>query len=120
MASRTLVNQTSSNRAMATPILIFWAAWAGVLPSAIAIMAIAGRKNFASFIFFILILFFLGGCSATRRGQAEISNSTIKQRGTFWGVPFQFFPGVNVHCYFFWMACINAFLLYGRRPGTWW
>ena len=81
MASRTLVNQTSSNRAMATPILIFWADWAGVLPSAIAIMAIAGRNNLASFIFFILILFFLGGCSARRRGQAEISNS--HQEGVF-------------------------------------
>src|SRR5580693_6050004 len=86
IASRTLVNQTSSNRAMATPILIFWADRAGVLPSAIAIMAIAGRKNFANFIFFILILFFLGGCSATRRGQTEIINSTIKKRGIFLGL----------------------------------
>jgi hypothetical protein len=37
------------------------------LPSVIAIMAIAGRINLASFIVFILILFFLRGCSAMRR-----------------------------------------------------
>src|ERR1700719_2412367 len=93
IASRTFVSQTSSNRAMATPILIFWADRAGVLPSAIAIRAITGRKNFASFIFFILILFFLGGCSATRRGQVAISNSNIKKRGIS-RVPFPIFLGL--------------------------
>src|SRR5215471_21668120 len=53
MASRTRVNQTSSNMAMATPILTFSAARAGILPRAMVIRAIAGRKSFASFISFI-------------------------------------------------------------------
>src|ERR1700736_2823203 len=67
MESRTRVNQTSSNRAMETPILTLGsAAWAGILPRAIVIMAIAGRKSFASFISFIS--FFLGvfQCSCIR------------------------------------------------------
>src|SRR4029077_3844524 len=93
IASRTLVSQTSSNRAMATPILIFWADRAGVLPSAMAIMATAGRKNFANFVFFILILFYLGAF-APRRGGVKLKSQKARSRNgvfpeflyhSFWG-----------------------------------
>src|SRR6202022_1125589 len=89
IASRTLVNHTSSNRAMATPILIFWADWAGVLPRAIAIIAIAGRKNFASFISFISF-FSRGGCSATQSGRVERLLPEKVLFNYFWGVQCSF------------------------------
>src|SRR6202043_2868766 len=70
MASRTLVNHTSSKRAIATPILILAAAWAGIVPRANAIMAIAGTKNFASFIFLISFIFW--GIHLQRRGSSRM------------------------------------------------
>src|SRR6266704_773943 len=63
---------------MATPILTLSAAWAGVPPIVIAIMAIAGRKIFTSFITFIS--FFFWGLALQSRADKPKSLTTTTTR----------------------------------------
>jgi hypothetical protein len=79
---------------MATPILIFWAAWAGILPSPMAITTITGIKNFLSFISFIFS--FSGGLLRNaERSSRNLRQRRRKKRLLLEKFPSNFFWGFN-------------------------